>query len=232
MFRKSYLFYSVPLLFITGCAPLYTPNVIHAPLFSQKNDADIQLGTGTCGYDAQVAYAPTNYLGVMVNGSFKDKETTDTNYYHKHNFIEAGVGYYGKIGDAGRYECYAGYGNAQAESFVDGFYGLVKGRYNRFFIQPSIGAKTDIFDGAFSLRIVYINMYDVSKNVGYTPSQLSAYYYEPVLTGRIGYKFVKFFIQGGLSIPFQTQLKYTDSPFIINWGFHFNFSESYLSKKK
>jgi len=159
MSRRGHFLYLFLVIFSVGCAPLYTPNIIHAPLFLQKNDADIQLGIGTCGYDAQVAYAPTNYLGVMVNSSFKNKETTDTNFYHKHNFLEVGLGYYGKIGAAGRFECYAGYGNAQAESFMDGFYGLVKGRYNRFFIQPSIGAKTDVFEGAFSLRVVYINMY-------------------------------------------------------------------------
>lgn len=217
---------------VTSCAPLYTPNLVHVPLFSDKNDADVQFGTGTCGYDAQVAYAPINHLGLMVNSSFKNKDVSDTNFYNKHNFIEGGLGYFGKIDEAGRYECYLGYGNGSAQNYSEGFYGLVKGSYNRFFFQPSIGVKTDVFEGAFSLRVVYIDMYSISKNVGYTRSELSAGYYEPVLTAKMGYKFIKFFIQGGLSIPMQNQLKYTDSPLIMNCGMNFNFSESYLKKKK
>lgn len=216
---------------MSACAPIYTPNVIHAPLFSEQHDADVQIGMGTCGYDAQVAYAPTNFLGVMVNSSFKNKDVSDTNYYHKHSFIEAGVGYFGKINEAGRYECYVGYGNGSAQNYNDFFYGYVHGNYNRFFIQPSIGAKTDVFDGAFSLRVVYVDMYKISRDIGYNRSQLSLFYFEPVITARVGYKFVKFFAQAGFSIPVENDVKYTDSPFILNIGMNFSFSKSYLKNK-
>lgn len=229
---KKLIFYFTCIIFgLTGCAPIYTPNVVHAPLFSEQHDADVQIGMGTCGYDAQAAYAPTDFLGVMVNSSFRNKDVSDTNYYHKHSFIEAAVGYYGKINEAGRYECYVGYGNGSAQNYNDFFNGYINGNYNRFFIQPSIGAKSDVFDGAFSLRIVYIDMYQISRNLGYNRNQLSLFYFEPVITARVGYKFVKFFAQGGLSIPYEHEVKYTDSPFILNFGMNFSFSKSYLKNK-
>ena len=221
----------VLLMLISGCAPIYTPNIIHTPLFSEKNDADIQLGSGTCGYDAQIAYAPLNHLGLMINSSFRNKNVSDTNFYNKHSFVEGGLGYFGKFNVKGRYECYAGYGTGTSENYDATFYGLVTGSYNRYFFQPSVGIKTDVFEGAFSVRLVYLDMYKISKNVGYTRNQLSAGYYEPVFTARVGYKFVKFFMQAGLSIPMQDQLKYTDSPFVFNVGFNLNFSESYFKKK-
>lgn len=226
--KKACIFFFMSGMLITGCAPIYTPNIVHTPLFSEKHDADIQLGSGTSGYDAQAAYAPTDHVGVMVNSSFKNKDVADTNYYHKHRFIEAGLGYYGKINEAGRYECYLGYGNGNAENYNDDFYGFVTGKYNRYFIQPSIGAKTDVFEGALSVRAVYIDMYSISKNVEYTRSELSAFYVEPVVTARVGYKFIKFFVQAGLSLPVENKVKYTDSPFMLNFGFNINFSKSYL----
>ncbi|CAN5435185.1 hypothetical protein BH10BAC1_BH10BAC1_07350 [soil metagenome] len=224
-------FIFIIVFFSIGCAPLYTPNLVHIPLFSDKNDADIQLATGTCGYDAQIAYAPINHLGVMINSSFKNKEVTDTNYFHKHNFVEGGVGFFGKINEAGRYECFAGYGNGNAQNYLEGWYGKVDGSYNRFFLQPSIGAKTDVFEGAFSVRLAYVDMYYLSRNTGYSRSELSAWYFEPVITAKIGYRFVKFFVQGGLSLPFESTIKYTNSPFILNFGLNLNFSQSYFKKK-
>jgi len=222
----------IAVLFLASCAPIYTPNIVHTPLFSEKNDADLQIGMGTSGYDVQAAYAPTNYLGVMVNSSFQYRDVTDTNYYHKHEFVEAAVGYYGKIDEAGRYECYLGYGNGEAKSYSPDFYGLVTGSYNRFFIQPSIGAKMDVFEGAFSLRVAYVDMYKISKNVEYRRSELNSFYFEPVLTAKVGYKFVKFFVQGGLSLPIENTLKYTDSPLLLNFGLSFSFSKAYLKAKE
>lgn len=225
-------FFLILLIVLTSCAPIYIPNIVHAPLFSEKNDADLQIGMGTSGYDVQAAYAPANYLGLMVNSSFQNRGVSDTSSFHKHEFVEAAVGYYGKIDEAGRYECYLGYGNGEAKSYSPDFYGLVTGSYNRFFLQPSIGAKMDVFEGAFSLRVAYVDMYRISKNVQYNRSELNSFYFEPVLTAKVGYKFVKFFVQGGLSLPIENSLKYTDSPILLNFGLNFSFSKAYLKAKE
>ncbi len=225
---KLYLF--LPLLLFVSCAPIYTPNVVHVPLFSEKHDADLQFGMGTAGYDVQAAYAPTNYIGVMVNSSYQFKDVADTSSYHKHNFVEAGIGYYGKIEEAGRFECFAGFGSGEAKSYSRDFWGYVSGNYNRFFIQPSIGAKMDVFEGAFSCRVAYVDMYQFSGTTNYNRSQMNTFYFEPVLTAKAGYKFVKFFVQGGLSMPIESNLKYTDQPFILNFGLNFSFSKSYLKE--
>lgn len=219
--------FALLLVVLSSCAPVYTPNLVNSPLFSQQNDAQLQGSVGLSGYDVQAAYSPINKLGVMANTTFFDSD----NGNYSSRFYEGGVGYYQSFEEAGRFECYAGYGNAQTilNKTVDGE--NINAHYNRYFIQPGIGVKQDIFEASFCTRIAYVDVYDLkSNNPNLRPT--SSIFVEPVLTGRFGYKYVKFFTQFGLSMHTIDVLSLYSLPVILNFGMNLSFSELYKKKEK
>ncbi len=75
-----------------ACAPAYVPDVINTPLLSNKDELQVSLNTGISGFDPQIAYAVTDHIGVMLNGSFTNRISDSTDNYHKHTFVEVGSG--------------------------------------------------------------------------------------------------------------------------------------------
>lgn len=206
---------SVLLSFFISCAPAYTPNIVNTPLFSSKGEIQAAIGTGTSGFDPQLAYAITDHIGVMANASFANR--SDSANFHKHSFKELGVGYTIPIGDAGRFEVYGGggWGSVDAMYHSGIFDGRSNATYNRFFIQPSVGAVTDIFEGAFTPRLVFVNMHndiDSLKTNAIDP------FIEPTMTVKIGWKYVKMMFQVGLSLPFAEVKNYGNQPFMFSIG--------------
>ena len=107
----------------------------------------------------------------------------------------------------------------------------INAHYNRYFIQPGIGVKQDFFEASFCTRIAYVDVYDLkSNNPNLRPT--SSIFVEPVLTGRFGYKYVKFFTQFGLSMHTIDVLSLYSLPVILNFGMNLSFSELYKKKEK
>ncbi len=163
--KKIILYIMFVVLIINGCAPAYVPNVINTPLLSSKGEIQAAIHTGISGTDPQFSYALTDNIGIMLNGSFADRTSDSTDDFHKHQFIELGTGYYTKIGESGRFETFGGfgYGKLQAEFDNDLWDTHSDVTSSRIFIQPTIGATTDIFDGSFASRFVIVNMHQASK---------------------------------------------------------------------
>lgn len=214
---SSLIFYS--------CSPAYVPNVVNVPLLKEKDDAKLNATFGISGYDIQLAFAVTDNIGVMVNSSFdnaKDKEIGYSGYYHKHNFIEFGLGYFSSKGKFGTISCYGGFGVGNIKSRYNsaGLNWEVDANTTRFFIQPSIGTRKDYYEGAFSSRIVVVKLNN--------PDYKMVLYIEPVITNKIGFKYGKFVIQTGLSIPISTiDIGYDYIPFMFSVGLELNLGELY-----
>lgn len=224
---KAVKFTSVALLIcaFNSCAPVYSPNAINVPMFTQLHDASVQGSAGTISSDLQAAYSPLNNFGVMVNGSYY--EGANRNF----DFIEGGAGYYGSIDKTARFEFYGGYGHGNTTILNTVIFSdQVSASYHRFFFQPSIGAKTDVFEGAFSTRVCYVNLYNI--NVNNLSGSASAIYVEPVITAKVGYKYAKFFVQAGLSLQTNQLLSYYSNPFLLNAGLNLSFSRLYLRSNK
>ncbi|NVO02342.1 MAG: hypothetical protein HXX09_06525 [Bacteroidetes bacterium] len=214
---------------IYSCAPLYAPNAINVPLFSEKGEIQANISGGRNGYDLMTAYSITDHLAVMLNGQYQNRTRENVNVstkdYRQRTFGEAGFGYYMKLNEKTRFEAFGGGGLGNAASYVENGLTDVRanGEYSRFFIQPSIGKTSDIFDVAFSLRFGYVNLYNFNKeyqDLHFTPY---TYLIEPMTTFRIGYKYVKFFIQVGAS--FHTEPHFYSSnivPIVFNFGLNLN----------
>jgi hypothetical protein len=225
MKTKTIFNLSCIIIIVWACAPAYIPNVVNTPLLTGKNDLNLAVYTSTAGFDAQSSFAVTDQIGIMANGSWADRTSDSSNNFHKHAFFEGGLGYYSRFGNSGVADVYAGYGYGWVESNYDvGFYtDYANATISRIFIQPGVGAVTDIFDGSFSSRLVMVTI--SQGNVSET-----GYFIEPVLTGKVGYKYVKFVAQMGMSIPFdKDQFDFEYQPFMISLGMQVNLGTIFKS---
>ena len=198
-------------ILLGSCSTYYIPNTLNTPLFKEKGDMKASLNVGLSGFNPQIAYAVDENIGIMLNGSFTEENNSNS---YSNNFLEAGVGYFDTIPETshGRFEIYggAGYGNITIENSR-----IITQKVNttRIFIQPAVGISSDIFDGSFATRLVMVNHKQDSIS-------LTNYLFEPAISLGLGYKYLKFTTQFGLSLPMtsiaDTEIDYI--PFIFSFG--------------
>jgi len=203
------------LSFLISCALAYTPNIVNVPLFSSKGEMQAVIGTGTSGVDPQLAYAITDHVGVIANASFANRR--DSANFHKHSFAEAGAGYTLAFGKSGRFEVFGGggMGSIDAKYHSGIFDGRSKATFNRFFIQPSIGKASDIFDCAFTSRLVFLSMHNDNDSLKTNSMDM---FIEPTFTAKVGWKYIKMMFQIGLSLPLKEIKNYGNQPFMFSIG--------------
>ncbi len=215
--QKLFHFLIILSLIISSCAPSYVPNVVNTPLLSNKGEFQASANVALSGFDPQIAYAITDNIGLMVNGSFANQTSDTTDDYHKHQFVEFGAGYYKRIGPFFRFESYGGvgFGNLESNDNDAVFIPYSSVKTTRFFVQPTIGATSHIMDSSFSSRFVIVNMNQGShSDIGY--------FLEPVMTAKLGYKYVKVVTQFGISIPLNSEIDFGYEPFIFSLGLQLN----------
>jgi len=187
---------------------------VNTPLLSNKGEFQMAVHTGFSGTDPQFAYALTDEIGVMLNGSFANRNTEQGKKYHKHAFVEVGGGYYKKFLDNGRLEVFSGYGLGMLDAKYEDnmFSSSAQVKMQRFFLQPAVGAKTQIFDGSFAARLVVVHLHQDAKYV-------TAVYLEPAITAKLGYKYAKAVFQFGMSLPLTASAtEFLFQPFLFSVG--------------
>ena len=202
-------------LIITGCAPVYVPTAVNSPMLSNKGEVQIVVNAGTSGIDPQLSVALSDHIGIMANGSFMDEKSDSSDDFHNHKFGELGLGYYTKIGDKGRFEVFGGFGigNLKTKVSSNSWWGTESDvRYNKVFMQPAIGLTSKVFDFSFASRFVMVNYYqDAGADMGF--------FWEPVFSFKVGYKYVKAIIQVGPSITLnKNNFHFNYQPVIISLG--------------
>lgn len=206
-------------IFLSACAPAYVPNVVNTPLLSNRGEFQAGLYTGTNGFDPQLTYAVTDHIGLMLNGSFANRKPKTSSNYHQHSFLELGAGYYTKLDDIWRFEAFggAGMGSLQAENYGGLWDAYSSVNSMRIFIQPDIGLTTKVVDFGFGTRFVLVDMYQGTASS-------TGLFYEPVVTGRLGFNHVKFFVQMGFSAPVNGDvIDFDFEPLIFALGIHARF---------
>jgi len=231
--KKEVSFYIIMLFsllgFLSSCSPEYIPNMVNTPVFSNKGEFQATVATGTSNFDAHLGYAITDNIAVIASGSYADQTNDTTDEFHKHLILEGGLGYYKNLSDAGRIEVFGGYGIGQIQTLEDfGSLGFesVDVNYNKIFLQPGVGAVTDFFDGSFATRLSIIQMLP-SENSTITESWHM--FIEPVVTAKIGYRYVKAVIQIGYSFPVNADnIDYEHQNLILNFGLNINIGRDYF----
>ncbi|MCX6257803.1 MAG: hypothetical protein NTW49_07920 [Bacteroidia bacterium] len=200
-------------LVFNSCTPLYIPNVVNTPLLSNKGEFEAAMNGGisfqagiipTIISDPQFAYAVTDNVGVMLNGSFSGMKSSDPAIKDfTHRFLEAGVGYYDPFAKNGRVEIFGGYGAGEIHGYFENefFKGNGSSRVNRFFIQPDIGFSSDLIDLSMAWRVSLVNI-ELTDSLSRKYSR-GAFepFFEPAVNLKLGYKFLKIILQTGFSFP-------------------------------
>jgi hypothetical protein len=208
-------------LLMASCAPMYIPNKVNTPLFSEAGELQMGGYLGTSGFDPQVNYAVTDHIGLMFNGSFQAGNSDSTEAYNDHQFYELGAGYYTKFSEIGRFEVFGGYGFGNVKARYDNgfFVDYSDASVQRFFIQPDVGISSKIIDASFALRFVVVNAQQNNLN-------LTRSFMEPAFTLKVGFKYVKFVWQFGFSLPFNATYLIEQQPFIGSIGI-----QGYINKR-
>lgn len=155
-------------------------------------------------FQIQLAYAATKHLAASVN-YFEAKSGDDNKYEGAHGYcLEAGGGYFLPIKKHLVFECYGGFaGGSQFHRYLNNYTSNLT--FNRFYIQPSLGATYNGFDVAVSSRVCNFRFKDINVEQGVSDLDLekltaldqnkNSILIEPALTIRGGYKYVKVQLQ-------------------------------------
>jgi hypothetical protein len=220
------LFVMLTLLLCASCGPtLYVPNAINTPLLKEAGDAKLAVGAhlnAREAVDLQSAYAVTDHFAIMVNADYSNYIHTDIAGARMRNrFGEAAIGWYSPFHTSKdntleyRAEMFAGFGLGKSEDITSGYnpysygsseYTFYNAHFNRYFLQPSAGFKSDIVDLAFSMRFAYIDLHNWNQRpeseIEFNRNEaLSFGTLEPGLTLGVGYKGLKLYMQSSIAIP-------------------------------
>ena len=237
---------------LTSCRPnAYLPNTIHTPLLKEKGEIRATLNTS----NVQLAYAVTENIGIMANGQYSTMRQTTTSGNEAEKDVstqtvgEIGVGYFSPFGANGVFEVYSGggYGQVHIHSTLTGSavrdYDRTLNTFaTKFFLQPSLGFSNTPFDLAFTPRITGM-IYGNRTLDGYPVDELTKnsilasdgldkleglhMFFEPGLTFRVGFKWVKLQTQVFYVGQFIGE-KTTYIPLQIHFGLHVNIANRYM----
>lgn len=219
---------TLAVLWLSSCKTAYYPTTHNSPMLNNKGEFQISGILGTGNLELQTAYAITNNIGIMVNGSYfnEDREIKIDDEVSEitltHNLIEAGMGYFTKFGGLGKFEVFAGGGvgnvpaNYREITYV--FDGTQTDKMTKFFVQPSVGIGSDFLDFSGGVRIS-----------GITMNKQLVVFAEPELSIKLGYKNVRFVASMGLSLPVNNidNLTWNYNPLIIGLGIQINLGRKY-----
>lgn len=200
-----------------SCTPVYIPTAVNTPLFSEKGE--FQAGGSSSLFsstDFHTSYSLTNNLGVIGNGSYFSFGNLLNDSHFKSYFFDIGLGYYKKIDRNSVFETFAGCGAGRIEGdFIFNEHNI-KLSPKKFYIYPTLGHFSKYFDSAFSMRFLsYHYFFYNSNNIDF--------FVEPVATGKIGYKNLKFNIQIGYSFKMDNNEFIVYYPLMFSFGAQINF---------
>jgi hypothetical protein len=222
---KKYLFVTsvIFIAFFVSCTPpVYLPNSLNVPLLKEKEETNFGYNKPLDGHDLQISLAITENIGLMINGTYLQKTWSDN--YREHLFAELGIGFFSYHDEYLVHEIYIGAGlggNSLKEDILFGSEDArVSANYIRLFLQPILGTRTKGLECGVSMRICYINFYNIKdSNIDFSKTKLL---FEPVVFMRVGPPVLQFQTQFGFSLdPFKDAL---EIPLYNEFTFSFGFN--------
>lgn len=223
---KKYLLVTsvIFIVFFVSCTPpVYLPNSLNVPMLTEKNEGNIGYNKPPAGHDLQISRAISDNIGLMINGTYLSNSRSDN--YREHLFAELGIGFFSSQDEYLVREIYFGAGlgsNSLKEDVIfESEDALVSAKYIRLFLQPTFGARTEGFEGGFSMRMCYVDFYNIKySNIDFLRTKIL---FEPVVFLRVGPPVLQFQTQLGLSLdPFKDPLEILlYDELIFSFGFNF-----------
>jgi hypothetical protein len=239
-------------LILEGCAhSYYLPSNHNVPLFTEKNEfhGSISIG-GTpllSGSDIQAALALTDHLAIMTNySSSKYANDSDDKNQANGKYLEGAAGYFNLFDRFCVFEVYGGFGySSQYHEYYDALHnytylGKSDFTFTKSFLQPSIGLTFNAFDIALTSGFSRINFnklnYSVDQNSSYYAEldmisrNRTSFLFEPAITIRGGWKFLKLQFQYIRSINLSTDALNFE-PIKYSFGIYISVSKKYWNDK-
>lgn len=241
---------------VTSCKHYYyVPTVQNVPLFKEKNEyrATVAVGGGdeTSTTDIQSAYSVTDKFAVMANFMTAKGGDKSSNNWGEGKYFDAALGYFKPLDMHGVFEIYGGVGSSNqhhqyqrtSSSWNGGSTTYNSGTadlsFTKLFLQPSLGLTFNGFDIALTSGISQLNFHKINNQIDTIDIEYfvvdtisknrTSFLFEPSLTIRGGWKYVKLQIQllssKNLS---RANLKFNDSK--ISIGLTFAFADRFRRK--
>lgn len=225
----------IAFLLLQSCSPfLYIPSPSNTPLLQEKNEIKANLNWKS----QQIGYALTDHIGLIASNKFQNRSSgNDTSFYTRHGgyLTEIGAGYFGQLNEHTIHEYFAGVGYGRT-TFEGDYSDAISStgpqihsyQFNtlKFFVQPEVGWVNEYFETGISSRFTFLKPMNLetqkmssNKKAFYGLDSLTMktwVYWEPSVTLRGGYKYVKFQFQPLLSLKLNRNTLYY-------WPFNFNF---------
>lgn len=225
--------YLVFYLLMIGCAPIYIPNSRNIPSVNDVNEAQFTGMFGTSGWDVNTLYNFHKNIGVMVNGSFahhtrkSGRDNIEGPRFHKHLFGETGIGYYNTLGSSrSTIAFYSGVGWGESFSDNTNFFDKIiyqKGRYRRYFLQPSVSLKIKDIHLGFGWRFsnIYFQRFETQDGLQDLPNK--EWFSEFVMEISVEMENFDFVSQAGVNKPLNNQeVVFHYRPFHVSVGIRYN----------
>jgi hypothetical protein len=225
MLMKNFIWIA---LLLASCSPVYVPNVRNPALFRGAGEVQVSGHFGDA-LDGQAAISVTNHIG--ISGAIKSVNRTsdDNDKYVKHRFWEGGVGYYENASNERIcYEIFGGYGRGEGTAYneFNKLFGAsaddikATGKYQRFYIQPSIGSNHRIFNWIVSARVSLVDFESFTSNgvvVTYNDPEV---FFEPAFTGRVNFGKIPIYsqFQVGFNVNVQGSSTFDYQPSTLAFG--------------
>ncbi len=226
--NKHFLWLIVMTAF-TSCKVAYFPTTHNSPIHSNKGEFQASGIIGSGNLELKTAYAITDNIGIMVNGSYfgekkeiSSGEDIPEEISEHRTLIEIGGGYFTKIGGSVILEVYGGGGIGTVPGDfrnVDYTYdGTQTASMSKIFLQPAIGLGSEMVDFSGVVRISAISINNETR-----------FFAEPGLVMKVGYKNVRFVGNLGFSASLYNSKSFTwdHNPFIIGLGLQFSIGRKY-----
>jgi hypothetical protein len=199
--RLTLILFAFCSLLFASCSSVYMPNVPNTPMLSANGELHASGHVSLKGnVSLNTAYAVSDHIGVLANGSFMKSETSKKDF--DQSLFEGGVGYFDTFGpDNSRiFELYAGMGTGGTDRIYKDVtstgvnYDRQEFSFNKLFVQANYSSKNRAALRLFgkelplnygtALRISYLNMGKFTRNEVAQPTEDNVFL-EPIFFTRL-----------------------------------------------
>jgi len=201
-------YYFIFLIFIVSCSSAYIPSPKNVPLFENRGEVQLEVGTSTNSLYLTGNYAFSEKYAMITNGSISYPAIAGHSLSHinglmtyfdgdtPHYAFEAGIGRYNLLlTSTRRLEIFAGAGYGSSN------YNFTKYPHQRYFqgfVQANIGKRYQYADIGWSLRTAYSDFLEIFiEHINY-----QVFHIEPLFVVRVGGQYMKWFFRCGINLAF------------------------------
>lgn len=221
-------------LVLDGCRPLYRASIPNQPVFTGKNQAEMEVGLETGTAYGSLSYSVTDqiYITGSTNAWFSNHTTSQ--------FGEFGLGLFKYNQDKERglsLSVLSGFGASTVVRDSDPTFGFngpqqdpeYQSQFTRFSIQPALFLLDDNIDVTFAWRNSMLYWLNPDEYDGQIVDGFDIYT-EPTLSLRAGSPMTKFFFDLGLQVPITRAFRHPINPIHLGVGVSVSLSKEILSQ--